>query len=126
MGRIVNITSGSVKAPIPGLIAGNAARAAVTAWAKTLSREVASLGITVNCVAPEAILTDRLIDLARQRATREGISEAEAQKAFEHNPVGRAGRPDEFGAVVAFLCSEQAAFVNGTTIVVDGGQSPAL
>jgi 3-oxoacyl-[acyl-carrier protein] reductase len=124
-GRIVNITSGSVKAPIAGLIAGNAARAAVTAWAKTLASEVARDGITVNCVAPEAILTGRLLDLARQRAAREGIDEAEALRAFERNPTGRAGHPEELGALVAFLASERASFVNGTTILVDGGQSPA-
>ena len=105
-GRIVFITSISVRQPIPNLILSNSLRAGVTGLAKTLSREVAAERITVNCLAPDAILTDRVREL--------GLSASSS-------PMGRFGDPSEFGAACAFLCSKQAAYITGQTLGVDGG-----
>lgn len=121
-GRIINITSMSAKQPIDGLVLSNAARAGVLGWAKTLASELAPSGITVNSIAPGPFHTDRIQSLAEQRASREGITVADALRAHESTvPMGRLGRPAEFGAVVAFLASEQASFLTGATIQVDGG-----
>ena len=110
-GRIVNITSISVRQPIPNILLSNAFRSAVTAMAKTLSAEVASSGVTVNNLAPGTILTDRVHQLYS------GSLEDVARGI----PAGRIGDAAEFGAVCAFLCSRQAAYVTGQTIGVDGG-----
>ena len=110
-GRIVNITSISVRQPIPNILLSNAFRSAVTAMAKTLSAEVASSGVTVNNLAPGTILTDRVYQLYS------GSLEDVARGI----PAGRIGDASEFGAVCAFLCSRQAAYVTGQTIGVDGG-----
>ena len=110
-GRIVNITSISVRQPIPNLVLSNAFRSAVTAMAKTLSGEVARRGVTVNNLAPGAILTDR----ARQ------LYEDNLAGVADGIPVGRIGTPEEFGAICAFLCSAHAGYVTGQTIGVDGG-----
>jgi 3-oxoacyl-[acyl-carrier protein] reductase len=110
-GRIVNITSISVRQPIPNILLSNAFRSAVTAMAKTLSAEVASFGVTVNNLAPGTILTDRMYQLysGNMDDVARGI------------PAGRIGDPPEFGAVCAFLCSRQAGYITGQTIGVDGG-----
>ncbi len=110
-GRIVNITSISVRQPIPNILLSNAFRSAVTAMAKTLSAEVASSGVTVNNLAPGTILTDRVYQLysGNLEDVARGI------------PAGRIGDPPEFGAVCAFLCSRQAGYITGQTIGVDGG-----
>jgi 3-oxoacyl-[acyl-carrier protein] reductase len=121
-GRIINITSISVKQPIEGLVLSNALRAAVTGLAKTLSVELAPHNILVNCVAPGYTRTDRVAELANATAVREGITPDQAeQRIVDRIPLGRMGTPEEFGAVVAFLASPAASFVTGVTIPVDGG-----
>ena len=117
-GRIVIITSVTVRQPVPNLVLSNSVRAAVTNLAKTLSLELGPDGITVNCIAPDAILTDRIRELAGgDAATQERSIKASA----ERTPMRRMGTPEEFGAVCAFLCSEQAGFITGQTIGIDGG-----
>lgn len=108
-GRIVGITSVSVRQPIPTLILSNTARAGFTAYLKTLAREVASLGITVNSVQPGLHATERLKQLYGENDPAVGI------------PAGTVGDPTDFGAVVTFLCSESAKFITGTHVPVDGG-----
>ena len=117
-GRIVFITSISVRQPIPNLILSNALRAGVTGLAKTLSREVAADGITVNCLAPDAILTDRIRSLVTAAG---GDPEEQLKRRAAAAPMGRFGDPAEFGATCAFLCSRQAGYITGQTIGVDGG-----
>ena len=127
-GRIINIVSTSVKQPIDGLLLSNAIRASVVGMAKTLSIELALDNITVNNVCPGRILTDRIRQLYQLREKREqGISEEDALKeAARDIPMQRIGKPEELGALVAFLASEQAAYITGTTIQVDGGLTRSL
>ena len=121
-GRLIAITSISAKQPLEGLVLSNATRAAVHGVIKTLSREIAKSGVTVNAVCPGTTRTDRIIELAEQQAAREGISVAEAvARRAATVPMGRMGEPMEFGAAVAFLCSQQAAFITGVALPVDGG-----
>jgi 3-oxoacyl-[acyl-carrier protein] reductase len=121
-GRILTSTSSGVIAPIPNLGLSNALRASLVNWSKTLAREVASFGITANIVAPGRIATNRTQALDEARAQREGRSiedvVAENQRVI---PVGRYGRTEEYGDVVAFLASERAAYITGSIIRVDGG-----
>ena len=117
-GRIVFITSISVRQPIPNITLSNSLRAAVTGLAKTLSREIAGDAITVNCLAPDNILTDRIRRLA---APAGGDVEAELKRRAAATPMGRFGDPSEFGAACAFLCSRQAGYITGQTLGVDGG-----
>lgn len=126
-GRVVNIISTSVKEPIPGLGVSNTTRAAVAGWAKTLSRELAGDGITVNNVLPGYTRTDRLSGLISAKAQAGNRSEAEVAKAMLSDvPAGRFGEADEIAAVAAFLCTPAAAYVNGVSIAVDGGRTRAL
>ena len=126
-GRIINITSVAVKQPIDGLILSNAVRAAVTGFAKTLANEVASIGITVNNVMPGFTRTERLDGLAANISETQGITVEEAFERWEaQNPMGRIGEPEEFAALVTFLASEQASYITGTSIPVDGGFIQAL
>lgn len=121
-GRIINITSIAVKQPVNNLILSNAVRAGVTGFAKTLSNEVAPFGVTVNNVMPGYTRTKRLEELAASMALQQGITQDEAFSTWEEQiPMGRVGEPDEFAAVVAFLASERARYVTGTSIPVDGG-----
>jgi 3-oxoacyl-[acyl-carrier protein] reductase len=125
-GRIVAITSLSVVEPIASLAISNAMRSAVTAMLKTLSDEVASHNITVNCVAPGLISTDRTENLMNARVEKSGQSKEEYMREYLKSiPAGRLGHPNEFGSVVAFLCSEAASYITGSTICVDGGKRRA-
>ncbi len=122
-GRVIFLTSISVRNPIPNLILSNSIRMAVTGMMKTLSREVAHAGVTVNAVAPGYTLTDRVKQLVEDRAKRENISyELALKKASEIIPMKRMAKPEEIASVVVFLASERASFITGQTIVVDGGQ----
>ncbi len=121
-GRIVNVTSIAVKQPVDGLILSNSLRAAVTGFARTLANEVAPFGITVNNVMPGYTRTERLVELAAATAAREGITPEEAYDRWERQvPMGRLGEPRELAALVAFLASERAGYITGTSIAVDGG-----
>ncbi len=113
-GRIVNVSSSSVREPIPHLTLSNAHRMATVGFLKTLAGEVAGDGITVNTVATGRFATDRL-------ASNWGSWEEMERRAHEGVPAGRLGAPEEYGDLVAFLCSERAAYLTGTVIPLDGG-----
>lgn len=121
-GRVVNITSISVKQPVMGLLLSNTVRAGLTGWAKTLSAEVAADNVTVNSVAPGYTLTERQEELteARARATGKTKEELIAMRASEI-PMGRSASAEEIAAAVAFLASERASYITGVTLQVDGG-----
>jgi 3-oxoacyl-[acyl-carrier protein] reductase len=122
-GRIVTVTSLAVTEPIAMLAVSNALRSASTSMSKTLSDEVASYGVTVNCVAPGMIHTDRLEELMQARKEKSGQSRDDYEsELFKSIPAGRLGRPEEYGAAVCFLCSNQASYISGSTIYVDGGK----
>lgn len=127
-GRIINIVSTSVKVPIDGLLLSNAIRTGVVGLAKTLSIELAPDNITVNNVCPGRILTDRIRQTTRlPEKVQQGMSEEEVlREAARDIPLGRVGKPEELAALVAFLASEQAGYITGTTIQVDGGLTRAL
>ena len=127
-GRIVNITSTSVKAPIDGLLLSNSIRPAVIGLAKSLSLELAPYNILVNNVCPGMHLTDRLHELATIRAQKKaGASpESELEEMARNIPLGRLGQPEELANAVVFLCSERASFITGQSIVVDGGAHRGL
>ena len=121
-GRILNITSIAVKQPVENLLLSNSLRAGLTGFARTLANEVAADGITVNNVLPGYTRTERLDDLAKMMAEKQGISPSEFRGKWEKEiPMGRLGEPREFAAVVAFLASERASYITGTSIQVDGG-----
>lgn len=113
-GRVLNVASSSVREPLPNLMLSNAERSAALAAFKTIAREVASDGVTLNTVLPGRILTDRLTSLV-------GSEEAVRQVAAEQVPAGRPGTVEELAAVAAFLCSEPASYVTGAAVPVDGG-----
>lgn len=126
-GRIVNITSASVKQPINGLGISNTVRAAVANWAKTLANEISHFGITVNNVLPGYTNTDRVDYLFGKQAAEQGINKEDVFKRMAASvPAGRLGEPAEFGAAVAFLCSPAAAYINGINLPVDGGRTGSL
>jgi 3-oxoacyl-[acyl-carrier protein] reductase len=113
-GRIVNVSSSSIREPIPGLALSNANRMAALGLLETLADEVSGDGVTVNTVATGMFATDRLAD-------RQGSLEAAEAAAKERIPARRLGQPDEYGDLVAFLCSERAAYLTGVVIPLDGG-----
>lgn len=112
-GRIVAITSMSVREPIGNLVLSNVARSGVSAYLKSLARDVAASGVTVNSVQPGLHATNRL----------KALHGSELAGVTASVPVGHLGRPEDFGSVVAFLCSDQARFITGTSVLVDGGVS---
>jgi 3-oxoacyl-[acyl-carrier protein] reductase len=121
-GRIITSTSSGVVSPIPNLGISNALRLSLVGWSKTLAREVGSDGITANVILPGRIATDRIKFLDEAKAKREGRTvEDVAAESTRTIPVGRYGKPEEYGAVVAFLASEHAAYITGSVIRVDGG-----
>ena len=121
-GRIVAITSISVKQPVDGLILSNTARSGVVGLMKSLSNELAPHGIGVNVACPGYTRTDRLVDLAERMSQQDGVpKEAVFKRWTDQIPMGRLGEPEEFASVVAFLCSERASYVSGTCIQIDGG-----
>ncbi len=121
-GRILTITSIAVKQPVDGLVLSNSLRAAVTGMARTLANEVAADGVTVNNLMPGYTRTERLEGLAREAAEQEDIGPEEAYARWEEEvPAGRLAEPREFAAMAAFLASERAGYVTGTSIPVDGG-----
>ena len=121
-GRIIAVVSSGVIQPIPNLAISNALRLALVGWAKTLATEVADQGITVNCLAPGRIATDRVAELDQGRAKREGISLDEVERQSRATiPAARYGESEEFAAMAAFLASKQASYMTGSVIRVDGG-----
>jgi 3-oxoacyl-[acyl-carrier protein] reductase len=121
-GRIINITSISVKQPVDGLMLSNSIRSAVVGFAKTLSNELAPYNILVNNVCPGYTRTERVEELSMSMAERKGVSKEKIIATWEESiPMARLGTPEEFAAVVAFLASERASYITGTSIPVDGG-----
>jgi 3-oxoacyl-[acyl-carrier protein] reductase len=126
-GRIVNIISTSVKAPIPGLGVSNTIRGAVANWAKTLSVELGPLGITVNNVLPGATMTSRLESIIETKAKKKQVQPTVViNEMLEEIPAGRFAEPREIAWAVAFLCTAEAAYINGINLPVDGGRLPNL
>lgn len=126
-GRILNITSIAVKQPVDNLLLSNSLRAAVTGFARTLANEVAADGITVNNILPGYTRTERLEELARMMAEKQGITPGEFRSKWEQEiPMKRLGEPREFAALAAFLVSERASYITGTSIQVDGGWIKSL
>ena len=121
-GRIINITSIAAKQPVDGLMLSNSLRTAVLAFAKTLSNEVAADGVTVNSLLPGYTRTDRVVDLAQQKAAAGGGRVEDIYKQWEIEiPMGRIAEPREFAAAAAFLASDRASYITGQSIAVDGG-----
>ncbi len=121
-GRVLNVTSITVKQPVDGLMLSNSLRAAVTGFARTLATEVAKDGVTVNCILPGFTKTERVEQLAKANAERDGVSIEQVNARTEAQiPMGRIGEPREFGALAAFLASERASYITGQSVAVDGG-----
>ncbi len=121
-GRIINITSTLAKEPTPPMVLSATLRAGVSAFAKSISAELAEHGITVNTVCPSAVQTERAVSLTQQMADREGITLEEALgRASKTLPMGRLAMPRELGEVVAFLASARASYLTGVSLMVDGG-----
>ncbi|RZA13571.1 MAG: SDR family oxidoreductase [Lysobacteraceae bacterium] len=126
-GRIVNVISTSVYEPIPNLGVSNTIRGAVASWAKTLSRELAGDGITVNNVLPGYTETGRIDQIVRDRVAATGQGAEAILDGMRRNvPAGRFAAPSEIGGVIAFLASPAAGYVNGTSLAVDGGRMQSI
>jgi len=126
-GRIIASTSITVKQPIPALALSNVSRAGVIGFIKSLSVDLGPFGVTANALAPGYILTERVEQILDSQVKSQGGTREEALKALvQQIPAGRAGTPAEFGALAAFLASEQAAYINGETVLIDGGMYRGL
>jgi 3-oxoacyl-[acyl-carrier protein] reductase len=124
-GRIVNITSGSVRMPLAGLDLSSGARAGLTAFLAGVARSVAAANVTINFMLPGVFDTDRLRTYLETMAKKKGLSaEAALAERLATVPAKRVGQPDEFGATCAFLCSAQAGYITGQNILIDGGTFP--
>jgi 3-oxoacyl-[acyl-carrier protein] reductase len=121
-GRIIHITSIAVKQPVDGLILSNTVRAGVTGFARSLANEVASDGVTVNCVMPGFTWTERVDELADKQAAGSDASREQVIAGWENSiPARRLGEPNELAALIAFLASERAGYITAQSIPVDGG-----
>ncbi len=126
-GRIVNITSGSVKAPLAGLDLSSGARAGLTGFVAGVARSLAAANVTINNLLPGAFDTDRIAALIDNQARRTDRDPAELRRLREQSiPAGRFGDPAEFGAACAFLCSAQAGYITGQSLLIDGGAFPGI
>jgi 3-oxoacyl-[acyl-carrier protein] reductase len=124
-GRIVNITSGTVKAPLAGLDLSSGARAGLTAFMAGVARSVAGANVTINFMQPGPFATDRLFSNIESTAAKRGVTVEQATKErLATIPAKRFGTPDEFGAVCAFLCSAHAGYITGQNLLLDGGTFP--
>jgi len=126
-GRVINVTSTSVKQPVDGLILSNSIRSAVVGWAKTLANEIGPDQVLVNNVCPGYTTTDRLQELAANVAGRQNISPEDVYANWAALiPLRRLATPEEFAKLVVFLASEAASYITGTTIAIDGGRSQSM
>ncbi len=126
-GRILFVTTQGAVQPVPDLVLSNVARSGLQAFAKTLSSEVGKDGVTVNCIMPARIETERLQEVVQGWANSEGITyEEQVQKDAQDIPLARYGTMKEFGATACFLCSEQASYITGSSIALDGGAIKGL
>ena len=126
-GRIINLCSRTLREPITNLMISNAVRLAVAGMAKTLSSEIAHLGITVNNIGPGPTATARALELAKARADKKGIDmEQELKITKQRIPRGRMAEPEEIAAAVAFLASDLAGHITGQSLLIDGGETKAL
>lgn len=126
-GRVFMVGASAVSQPIPNNVLSNMFRNALAQYCKTLANEVVKSGVTVNVVSPMTVLTDRTRDMAAKNAAKKGVSPKEELAARESNlPSGRFGRPEEYGALVAFLASDMAGYSTGSNWRVDGGNVKAL
>ncbi len=126
-GRVINVTSIAAKQPVDMLILSNSIRAAVTGFARTLANEVATDGITVNNILPGYTRTERVEHLADATAAKEGVTRSDVVARFEREiPMRRLGEPSEFAALAVFLASQQASYITGQSIAVDGGWIKSL
>jgi len=126
-GRFIAITSISVKQPLPGLVLSNSVRSAVSGLIKTLSNEYGRDGVLVNSVCPGYTATARLAELSHKLAGNEGVDAAAIEQRWaDQTAVGRLGKPEELAALVVFLASEQAGYITGASVAVDGGLAKGL
>ena len=121
-GRIINVTSVSVKEPLNYLVLSNSIRSAVVAWAKSLSVDVGKDGVTVNSILTGYFDTERIKDLNKEKSKSLNISESEVMEKMKSLvPINRLGKPEEYGYLVSFLSSDKASYINGASIPIDGG-----
>ena len=126
-GRFINVISTSVKQPIRGLGVSNTTRGAMASWAKTLAEELGEFGITVNNVLPGATATDRLTSIIERKSGNSGKTKEEVEaELVAEIPAKRFGQPEELGNAIAFLASPAASYINGTSIIVDGGRTRTI
>jgi 3-oxoacyl-[acyl-carrier protein] reductase len=126
-GRILSVSSTSIIEPFAALAISNSLRAALAGWLKTLAGEVAADGVTVNLLLPGSFATERIDELDRQAAEREGVPLDQVRQAnIQDIPVRRYGEPREFGSLAAYLASPRAAYITGAAFRIDGGATRSL